>query len=282
MASSPGAIVTVARPARLSTVRCWRGLGTTENSRGCGHQRTTAGRRNFFFGSLASPSHSQALNANKERPAPAGAYNILNNKTSTCTDANKNITLCWHTHTFTYTDRSKLTESGGTTRRRDTLLPFKRIITGSSRLNKHSRSSHPQVCRLSSSSPLTSGASSTATAAAWHLQPRPTLLRLNKTTGCQLHTWRLVAPTTTPHHSRSSNNRASSPRGYCSATTTSPSSSTSSSSASTAALLHSDTASTDATMADREILPDNFRPQHYDLVLTDLNFADWSYKGIVT
>ncbi|EON96044.1 putative peptidase family m1 protein [Phaeoacremonium minimum UCRPA7] len=34
-------------------------------------------------------------------------------------------------------------------------------------------------------------------------------------------------------------------------------------------------------MADREILPDNFRPQHYDLVLTDLNFAEWTYKGTV-
>ncbi|KAH8885332.1 hypothetical protein GQ53DRAFT_365934 [Thozetella sp. PMI_491] len=35
-------------------------------------------------------------------------------------------------------------------------------------------------------------------------------------------------------------------------------------------------------MADRDILPDNFKPVHYDLVLTDLDFDSWSYKGTVT
>ncbi|KAK4185428.1 putative aminopeptidase [Podospora australis] len=36
-----------------------------------------------------------------------------------------------------------------------------------------------------------------------------------------------------------------------------------------------------ANMTDRDILPDNFKPVHYDLVITDLDFASWSYKGTV-
>lgn len=36
------------------------------------------------------------------------------------------------------------------------------------------------------------------------------------------------------------------------------------------------------TMADRDILPDNFKPRHYDLVIKDLDFGNWSYKGTVT
>ncbi|KAH6608174.1 aminopeptidase 2 [Trichoderma cornu-damae] len=35
-------------------------------------------------------------------------------------------------------------------------------------------------------------------------------------------------------------------------------------------------------MADRDILPDNFKPTHYVLSLRDLNFEDWTYKGTVT
>lgn len=35
-------------------------------------------------------------------------------------------------------------------------------------------------------------------------------------------------------------------------------------------------------MADRDILPDNFKPSHYDLVIKDLDFGNWSYKGTVT
>ncbi len=35
-------------------------------------------------------------------------------------------------------------------------------------------------------------------------------------------------------------------------------------------------------MAERDILPDHFKPVHYDLVLTDLDFDQWSYKGAVT
>ena len=35
-------------------------------------------------------------------------------------------------------------------------------------------------------------------------------------------------------------------------------------------------------MADRDILPDNFKPRHYDLAITDLDFESWSYKGVVT
>ncbi|KAB5582275.1 peptidase family M1-domain-containing protein [Coniochaeta sp. 2T2.1] len=34
-------------------------------------------------------------------------------------------------------------------------------------------------------------------------------------------------------------------------------------------------------MADRDILPDNFKPSHYDLVIKDLDFGNWSYKGTV-
>ncbi|KAK4208605.1 putative aminopeptidase [Rhypophila decipiens] len=34
-------------------------------------------------------------------------------------------------------------------------------------------------------------------------------------------------------------------------------------------------------MSDRDILPDDFKPRHYDLVITDLDFAKWSYKGTV-
>ena len=36
-----------------------------------------------------------------------------------------------------------------------------------------------------------------------------------------------------------------------------------------------------ANMTDRDILPDNFKPVHYDLVIKDLNFENWSYKGTV-
>jgi hypothetical protein len=34
-------------------------------------------------------------------------------------------------------------------------------------------------------------------------------------------------------------------------------------------------------MADRDILPSDFKPSHYDLTIKDLNFNDWSYKGLV-
>jgi len=34
-------------------------------------------------------------------------------------------------------------------------------------------------------------------------------------------------------------------------------------------------------MTDRDILPDTFKPAHYDLVITDLDFNNWSYKGSV-
>ncbi|KAL2017417.1 hypothetical protein VTK56DRAFT_2219 [Thermocarpiscus australiensis] len=34
-------------------------------------------------------------------------------------------------------------------------------------------------------------------------------------------------------------------------------------------------------MADRDILPDDFKPVHYDLLLRDLDFKSWSYKGTV-
>ncbi|KAK4674907.1 hypothetical protein QC764_503000 [Podospora pseudoanserina] len=37
-----------------------------------------------------------------------------------------------------------------------------------------------------------------------------------------------------------------------------------------------------AAMTDRDILPDTFKPVHYDLVITDLDFTTWSYKGTVT
>ncbi|KAK4166965.1 peptidase family M1-domain-containing protein [Cladorrhinum sp. PSN259] len=36
-----------------------------------------------------------------------------------------------------------------------------------------------------------------------------------------------------------------------------------------------------ANMTDRDILPDNFKPVHYDLVITDLDFKTWAYKGTV-
>ncbi|KAK3321826.1 peptidase family M1-domain-containing protein [Apodospora peruviana] len=35
-------------------------------------------------------------------------------------------------------------------------------------------------------------------------------------------------------------------------------------------------------MADRDILPDDFKPTHYDLTLSDLDFEKWTYKGTVT
>lgn len=35
-------------------------------------------------------------------------------------------------------------------------------------------------------------------------------------------------------------------------------------------------------MTDRDILPDNFKPVHYDLVIKDLDLKNWSYKGTVT
>ncbi|KAJ4288837.1 hypothetical protein N0V88_007166 [Collariella sp. IMI 366227] len=34
-------------------------------------------------------------------------------------------------------------------------------------------------------------------------------------------------------------------------------------------------------MTDRDILPDNFKPVHYDLTIRDLDFPNWSYKGTV-
>ncbi|KAL1837987.1 hypothetical protein VTJ49DRAFT_3155 [Mycothermus thermophilus] len=34
-------------------------------------------------------------------------------------------------------------------------------------------------------------------------------------------------------------------------------------------------------MTDRDILPDTFKPVHYDLVIKDLDFKNWSYKGTV-
>ncbi|KAK3299624.1 peptidase family M1-domain-containing protein [Chaetomium fimeti] len=36
-----------------------------------------------------------------------------------------------------------------------------------------------------------------------------------------------------------------------------------------------------ANMTDRDILPDTFKPVHYDLVIKDLDFKSWSYKGSV-
>ncbi|KAK3385542.1 peptidase family M1-domain-containing protein [Podospora didyma] len=35
-------------------------------------------------------------------------------------------------------------------------------------------------------------------------------------------------------------------------------------------------------MADRDILPANFKPVHYDLVIKDLDFKNWAYSGTVT
>lgn len=37
-----------------------------------------------------------------------------------------------------------------------------------------------------------------------------------------------------------------------------------------------------ANMADRDLLPDTFKADHYDLKLTNLDFKDWSYNGSVT
>lgn len=34
-------------------------------------------------------------------------------------------------------------------------------------------------------------------------------------------------------------------------------------------------------MTDREVLPDNVKPTHYDLTLTELEFKTWTYKGTV-
>lgn len=34
--------------------------------------------------------------------------------------------------------------------------------------------------------------------------------------------------------------------------------------------------------SDRDILPGNFKPSHYDLTITDLDFTRWSFKGTVT
>jgi hypothetical protein len=34
-------------------------------------------------------------------------------------------------------------------------------------------------------------------------------------------------------------------------------------------------------MTDRDILPDTFKPAHYDLVIKDLDLKNWSYKGTV-
>lgn len=34
-------------------------------------------------------------------------------------------------------------------------------------------------------------------------------------------------------------------------------------------------------MADRDILPDNFKPHHYDLLIAHLDFKEWTFKGVV-
>lgn len=34
-------------------------------------------------------------------------------------------------------------------------------------------------------------------------------------------------------------------------------------------------------MTDRDILPDTFKPAHYDLAIKDIDFKNWSYKGSV-
>ncbi|ERS96566.1 uncharacterized protein SPSK_01011 [Sporothrix schenckii 1099-18] len=34
--------------------------------------------------------------------------------------------------------------------------------------------------------------------------------------------------------------------------------------------------------SDRDILPGNFKPSHYDLTITDLDFTEWTFKGTVT
>ncbi|CZS77032.1 unnamed protein product [Fusarium graminearum] len=36
------------------------------------------------------------------------------------------------------------------------------------------------------------------------------------------------------------------------------------------------------TMTDRDVLPDNVKPKHYQLSLRDLEFTNWTYKGTVT
>lgn len=46
--------------------------------------------------------------------------------------------------------------------------------------------------------------------------------------------------------------------------------------------LTSNTTTASVNMADRNVLPDHFRPAHYDLVLTALDFKNWSYNGSVT
>lgn len=35
-------------------------------------------------------------------------------------------------------------------------------------------------------------------------------------------------------------------------------------------------------MTDREVLPDNVKPNHYVVSLRDLEFKNWTYKGTVT
>lgn len=42
------------------------------------------------------------------------------------------------------------------------------------------------------------------------------------------------------------------------------------------------TAAADRNMADRNILPDHIKVDHYDIVLTNLDFANWRYNGSVT
>jgi hypothetical protein len=39
--------------------------------------------------------------------------------------------------------------------------------------------------------------------------------------------------------------------------------------------------SPDEKMADRDILPDHFKPGHYDLTISNLDFPAWEYKGKV-
>lgn len=34
-------------------------------------------------------------------------------------------------------------------------------------------------------------------------------------------------------------------------------------------------------MADRDILPGNFKPEHYDLSIFNIQFNDWTYSGQV-
>lgn len=35
-------------------------------------------------------------------------------------------------------------------------------------------------------------------------------------------------------------------------------------------------------MTDREVLPDNIKPTHYNVSLKDLEWNDWTYKGTVS